>query len=119
MDPQKDLPLMANTANVRVRHYVLNLSVSFEKKTLSGSVTLFLESATENEAKEGVHALKDEEDFKGTTPTKRARKNSASSKGAKRLRSQSTDPATASNLLNDALISSLLHRGFVTTLHDD
>ena len=95
MDPNKDLPLMANTADIRVRHYNLNLSVSFEKHVLSGSVTLFLETANEKEAAEGVRASADD-DVGGATPAKRGRKNSTA-KAAKRQRGQSTTANTWSD----------------------
>ncbi|XP_023249306.1 aminopeptidase O isoform X2 [Seriola lalandi dorsalis] len=38
-----DLPLRANTNHILVRHYVLDLTVHFERKVISGSVVLFLE----------------------------------------------------------------------------
>lgn len=44
LNPDKDdLPLRANTNHILVRHYVLNLTVHFERKVISGSVVLFLE----------------------------------------------------------------------------
>lgn len=50
MEPDKDLnpdtddlPLRANTNHILVRHYVLNLTVHFDRKVISGSVVLFLE----------------------------------------------------------------------------
>ena len=51
MDLSKDLPLMANSDDIRVRHYVLDLAVHFDMHTFSGSVTLFLEQP--NEKREG------------------------------------------------------------------
>lgn len=43
-DPDTDdLPLRANTNHILVRHYVLDLSVHFDRKVISGSVVLFLE----------------------------------------------------------------------------
>uniref|UniRef100_A0A3Q3ARG8 Aminopeptidase O (putative) n=1 Tax=Kryptolebias marmoratus TaxID=37003 RepID=A0A3Q3ARG8_KRYMA len=39
----EDLPLRANTNHVLVRHYVLDLTVHFDKKVISGSIVLFLE----------------------------------------------------------------------------
>ncbi|KAL7392023.1 hypothetical protein ABVT39_018349 [Epinephelus coioides] len=38
-----DLPLRANTNHILVRHYVLDLTVHFERKVISGSVVFFLE----------------------------------------------------------------------------
>lgn len=50
MEPDKDLnpdvddlPLRANTNHVLVRHYVLDLTVHFERRVISGSIVLFLE----------------------------------------------------------------------------
>ncbi len=38
-----DLPLRANTSHILVRHYVLDLTVHFDRKVISGSVVLFLD----------------------------------------------------------------------------
>lgn len=38
-----DLPLRANTSHILVRHYVLNLTVHFEREVIGGSAVLFLE----------------------------------------------------------------------------
>lgn len=38
-----DLPLRANTNHILVRHYVLDLTVHFDRKIISGSAVLFLE----------------------------------------------------------------------------
>lgn len=46
-DTSNDLPLMANVDEVLVTHYVLNLSVNFNEKVMSGDITLFLKPATE------------------------------------------------------------------------
>ena len=46
-DTSDDLPLMANVDEVLVTHYVLNLSVNFNEKVMSGDITLFLKPATE------------------------------------------------------------------------
>lgn len=50
MEPDKDLnpdeddlPLRANTNHILVRHYVLDLTVHFDRKVISGSIVLFLE----------------------------------------------------------------------------
>lgn len=40
-----DLPLRANTNHILVRHYVLDLTVHFDREVISGSVVLFLEPA--------------------------------------------------------------------------
>ncbi|XP_044051847.1 aminopeptidase O isoform X4 [Siniperca chuatsi] len=42
-----DLPLRANTNHILVRHYVLDLTVHFDRKVISGSVVLFLEPRSE------------------------------------------------------------------------
>ncbi|KAM4746657.1 aminopeptidase O isoform 2-T4 [Anableps anableps] len=46
-----DLPLKANTNHILVRHYVLDLTVCFDKKILSGSIVLFLEPCSVGGAK--------------------------------------------------------------------
>lgn len=46
---QDDLPLMANTSHMLVRHYTLELDVSFETQTLLGSAVLFLEPGSHYE----------------------------------------------------------------------
>ncbi|XP_030593451.1 aminopeptidase O [Archocentrus centrarchus] len=38
-----DLPLRANTNHILVRHYVLDLTVHFDSRVISGSIVLFLE----------------------------------------------------------------------------
>ncbi|XP_055368052.1 aminopeptidase O isoform X2 [Betta splendens] len=38
-----DLPLRANTNDILVRHYVLDLTVHFDREVISGSIVLFLE----------------------------------------------------------------------------
>ncbi|KAL2079536.1 hypothetical protein ACEWY4_025280 [Coilia grayii] len=44
LDPNKDdLPLRANTNHMLVKHYVLDLEVHFDRKTISGNIVLFLE----------------------------------------------------------------------------
>ena len=45
-DTSEDLPLMANVEEVLVTHYILDLSVDFEAKVMSGSIVLFLEPAS-------------------------------------------------------------------------
>ncbi|XP_027889691.1 aminopeptidase O isoform X1 [Xiphophorus couchianus] len=46
-----DLPLRANTNHILVRHYVLDLTVCFDKKIISGSIVLFLEPCSAEIAK--------------------------------------------------------------------
>ncbi|XP_014665806.1 PREDICTED: aminopeptidase O-like isoform X2 [Priapulus caudatus] len=41
-DCEKDLPLMANTDDVLVSHYCIDLACSFETRSMSGSVAVFL-----------------------------------------------------------------------------
>ncbi|XP_045145364.1 aminopeptidase O [Echinops telfairi] len=44
LDPLRDdLPLMANTSHILVKHYVLDLDVHFETRTIEGSIVLFFE----------------------------------------------------------------------------
>ncbi|XP_067269691.1 aminopeptidase O [Pseudorasbora parva] len=44
LDPDKDdLPLRANINHMLVRHYVLDLTVHFQRKVIGGSIVLFLE----------------------------------------------------------------------------
>uniref|UniRef100_A0A8C6V2Q5 Aminopeptidase O (putative) n=1 Tax=Neogobius melanostomus TaxID=47308 RepID=A0A8C6V2Q5_9GOBI len=44
LDPDTDdLPLRANTKHILVRHYVLDLTVHFDRRVISGSVVLFLQ----------------------------------------------------------------------------
>lgn len=63
LNPDKDdLPLQANTNHILVRHYVLNLTVHFERKVISGSVVLFLEPCLGVAAKaEASHATTETE----------------------------------------------------------
>ncbi|KAK1892975.1 Aminopeptidase O [Dissostichus eleginoides] len=41
-----DLPLRANTNHILVRHYVLDLTLHFDRRVISGSVVLFLEPSS-------------------------------------------------------------------------
>lgn len=45
-----DLPLMANTSHILVKHFALDLDVNFESQTISGSVVLFLQPTMTGEA---------------------------------------------------------------------
>ena len=49
-----DLPLRANTNHILVRHYVLDLTVHFGRKVISGSVILFLEPCSGGKAEDDV-----------------------------------------------------------------
>lgn len=55
-----DLPLRANASHILVRHYVLNLTVHFERKVMGGSAVLFLEpcpaAAAQAESVAGLQA---------------------------------------------------------------
>ncbi|XP_059745116.1 aminopeptidase O isoform X5 [Bos taurus] len=45
LDPSRDdLPLVANTSHILVKHYVLDLDVDFESQVIGGTIVLFLES---------------------------------------------------------------------------
>ncbi|XP_027734949.1 aminopeptidase O isoform X2 [Empidonax traillii] len=47
LDPMKDdLPLMANTSYMLVKHYVLDLDVDFKSKVIEGSIVLFFETGS-------------------------------------------------------------------------
>ncbi|KAM4053324.1 aminopeptidase O isoform 3-T4 [Anomaloglossus baeobatrachus] len=45
-----DLPLMANTSHILVKHYALDLDVCFESQTISGNIVLFLQPNTCHES---------------------------------------------------------------------
>lgn len=48
LDPMKDdLPLMANTSYMLVKHYVLDLDVDFKRKVIEGSIVLFFETGSQ------------------------------------------------------------------------
>ncbi|KAM3868152.1 aminopeptidase O [Diretmus argenteus] len=60
LDPDTDdLPLRANTNHILVRHYVLDLTVHFNRRVISGSIVLFLEPGP------GVVAGPEEDDRAG------------------------------------------------------
>ena len=45
LDPSRDdLPLVANTSHILVKHYVRDLDVDFESQVIGGTIVLFLES---------------------------------------------------------------------------
>uniref|UniRef100_A0A8B9CF95 Aminopeptidase O n=1 Tax=Anser brachyrhynchus TaxID=132585 RepID=A0A8B9CF95_9AVES len=47
LDPMKDdLPLMANTSHMLVKHYVLDLDVDFKSQVIEGFIVLFLEAGS-------------------------------------------------------------------------
>ncbi|XP_032297417.1 aminopeptidase O isoform X1 [Coturnix japonica] len=47
LDPMKDdLPLMANTSHMLVKHYVLDLDVDFKSQVIEGIIVLFLETGS-------------------------------------------------------------------------
>ncbi|NXS59429.1 AMPO Aminopeptidase, partial [Brachypteracias leptosomus] len=66
LDPMKDdMPLMANTSYMLVKHYVLDLDVDFKSKVIEGSIVLFFETGsryrkTSNTSKEGCQSQFDE-----------------------------------------------------------
>ncbi|XP_032164754.1 aminopeptidase O isoform X2 [Mustela erminea] len=54
LDPSRDdLPLMANTSHILVKHYVLDLNVDFESQIIEGSIVLFFESGNRFEKQSG------------------------------------------------------------------
>ncbi|XP_071750888.1 aminopeptidase O [Centroberyx gerrardi] len=64
LDPDSDdLPLRANTSHILVRHYVLDLTVDFDRRVISGSVVLFLEPGPRVE--DGVEAEDGDGDGEG------------------------------------------------------
>ena len=50
-DKSDDLPLMANVDEVLVYHYILDLSVEFNEKSMKGNIVLFLEPRNEEVTK--------------------------------------------------------------------
>ncbi|XP_071077742.1 aminopeptidase O isoform X2 [Desmodus rotundus] len=42
--PQDDLPLMANTSHILVKHYVLDLDVDFKSQIIEGTLVLFFQA---------------------------------------------------------------------------
>ncbi|KFQ96168.1 Aminopeptidase O, partial [Nipponia nippon] len=66
LDPMKDdLPLMANTSYMLVKHYILDLDVDFKSKVIEGIIVLFFETGsqyrkTSSTGKEGCQSQFDE-----------------------------------------------------------
>ncbi|XP_042644046.1 aminopeptidase O isoform X4 [Tyto alba] len=66
LDPMKDdLPLMANTSYMLVKHYVLDLDVDFKSKVIEGIIVLFFETGSRyrkmsSSGKEGCKSQSDE-----------------------------------------------------------
>ncbi|XP_075583211.1 aminopeptidase O [Pelecanus crispus] len=66
LDPMKDdLPLMANTSYMLVKHYILDLDVDFKSKVIEGIIVLFFETGsqyrkTSHTGKEGCQSQFDE-----------------------------------------------------------
>ncbi|XP_074789073.1 aminopeptidase O isoform X2 [Athene noctua] len=66
LDPMKDdLPLMANTNYMLVKHYILDLDVDFQSKVIEGIIVLFFETGsryrkTSSTGKEGCRSQFDE-----------------------------------------------------------
>ncbi|XP_007937334.1 aminopeptidase O [Orycteropus afer afer] len=52
-----DLPLMANTSHILVKHYVLDLDVDFESRVIEGTIVLFFDSG--NRLKKRSSSLKE------------------------------------------------------------
>ncbi|KAM5227432.1 aminopeptidase O isoform 2-T2 [Ctenodactylus gundi] len=58
LDPSRDdLPLMANTSHMLVKHYVLDLDVHFESHVIEGTIVLFFEDG--NRLKKQAHSIKE------------------------------------------------------------
>uniref|UniRef100_A0A8C0ETD3 Aminopeptidase O (putative) n=1 Tax=Bubo bubo TaxID=30461 RepID=A0A8C0ETD3_BUBBB len=66
LDPMKDdLPLMANTSYMLVKHYILDLDVDFQSRVIDGIIVLFFETGsryrkTTSTGKEGCQSQFDE-----------------------------------------------------------
>ncbi|XP_077981873.1 aminopeptidase O-like [Glandiceps talaboti] len=43
LDPGKDLPLMANTTDILVKHFIVDLKVNFDERRFHGNIVLFCE----------------------------------------------------------------------------
>ncbi|XP_074984769.1 aminopeptidase O isoform X8 [Caretta caretta] len=69
LDPAKDdLPLMANTRHMLVKHYVLDLDVDFKSQVIEGTIVLFFEPGSRckkgGSAGEGACLSQSDETFK-------------------------------------------------------
>ncbi|XP_059580822.1 aminopeptidase O isoform X7 [Alligator mississippiensis] len=69
LDPSKDdLPLMANTSHMLMKHYVLDLDVDFKSQVIEGSIVLFFETGSSfrkvGSSVEGVCHPRSDETFK-------------------------------------------------------
>ncbi|XP_054444063.1 aminopeptidase O isoform X2 [Pteronotus mesoamericanus] len=54
LDPsQDDLPLMANTSHILVKHYVLDLDVDFKSQIIEGTLVLFFQAGNRYRKKSG------------------------------------------------------------------
>ncbi|XP_042344210.1 aminopeptidase O isoform X2 [Plectropomus leopardus] len=79
-----DLPLRANTNHILVRHYVVDLTVHFDRKVISGSVVLFLEPRS------GVR-IEDEDELEPGAGARAGNKEAGGSQGASVCGSQDVD----------------------------
>uniref|UniRef100_A0A8C1J8L4 Uncharacterized protein n=1 Tax=Cyprinus carpio TaxID=7962 RepID=A0A8C1J8L4_CYPCA len=61
-----DLPLRANTNHMLVRHYVLDLTVHFQRKVIGGSIVLFLKPSV-GSSKQGEPGSKSNTPVKNTS----------------------------------------------------
>ncbi|XP_062966749.1 aminopeptidase O isoform X2 [Cynocephalus volans] len=73
LDPSRDdLPLMANTSHILVKHYVLDFNVDFESQVIEGNIVLFFEDRNrfkkQNSSTEETCQLESNESRKFRTP---------------------------------------------------
>lgn len=73
LDPSRDdLPLMANTSHILVKHYVLDVDVDFESQVIEGTIVLFFEDGnrfrTQNSSTKETQQLESNEACKFRTP---------------------------------------------------
>ena len=59
VNEEKDLPLMANADEIRVKHYMLNLSFDFASKTVQGQCILFCQPVKEKKTNEDFSLVLD------------------------------------------------------------
>lgn len=97
MDPEgdlnpdtDDLPLRANTNHILVRHYVVDLSVHFNKKVIIGSIVLFLEPCSAGEAKTEDDIEPEANDGERQEPNKESTKSGSHTQGSDLF--QTTNP---------------------------